>query len=228
MAVRTALTGTMSVLAAVTGPHSRRALAEQLLTVSGANRDVLRDAPKERTKQIAMGAVRASTAAIAAVSASCALHVALHLWVPFAVLGGLAWGLVILNLDRWLIVSAPRLKTKLGTLAMALPRVLLAVLIGAVISTPLTLAVFSAEINTEVKVMAAEEDDAFNRQMEADSRFADLPSWQERIQVLQADIAQPVTDADVNADPAVVALQAQLTQVTEAHNAAAAAYLCEV
>ena len=53
---------------------------------------------------------------------------------------------------------------------MALPRVLLAVLIGAVISTPLTLAVFSAEISTEVQVMAAEEEDAFNRQLDGDSR----------------------------------------------------------
>src|SRR5689334_4843875 len=109
-----------------------RPVRDGLLTVSGANRDVLRDARKERIKQIAMGAVLVSTAAIAAVSASYALYMALHLWVPFAVLGGLAWGLVILNLDRWLVVSTPRLKTKLGTLAMALPRVLLAILIGAV------------------------------------------------------------------------------------------------
>src|SRR3954467_12008106 len=86
MAARTALTGTRSVLAAVTGPHSRRALAEQLLTVSGASRDVLRDAPKERTKQVAMGAVLCSTAGIAAVSASYALHMALPLVV--AIRGG--------------------------------------------------------------------------------------------------------------------------------------------
>ena len=89
---------------------TRSAVAEQLLTVSGANRDVLRDAPKERTKQVAMGAVLLSTAAIATVSASYALHLALHFWWPFAVLGGVAWGLVILNLDRWLVVSSPRLK----------------------------------------------------------------------------------------------------------------------
>src|SRR3954469_4944237 len=203
MAVRTALTGTRSVLAAVTGPHSRRALAEQLLTVSGANRDVLRDAPKERTKQIAMGAVLASTAAIAAVSASYALRVALHLWVPFAVLGGLAWGLVILNLDRWLVVSSPRLKTKLGTLAMALPRVLLAVLIGAVISTPLTLAVFSAEIDTEVQKMAREAEEQFNDDLDADSRFVDLPELELEIADLEQELREGPSEADVRSDPAV-------------------------
>src|SRR3954468_17467107 len=187
-------------------------IAEFLLTFSGANRDVLAEAPKERTKQIAMGAVLASTAAIAVVSASYALHLALHVWLPFAVLGGLAWGLVILNLDRWLVVSTPRLKTKLGALAMALPRVLLAVLIGAVISTPLTLAVFSSEINVEVKRMAAAADSDFNQQMEQDDRYKQIPTWEEQIKGLQEDIRTPVSDADVNNDDAVKALQAQLDQ----------------
>lgn len=187
-------------------------IAEFLLTVSGANRDVLAEAPKERTKQIAMGAVLVSTAAIASVSASYALHIALHLWLPFAVLGGLAWGLVILNLDRWLVVSTPRLKTKLGTLAMALPRVLLAVLIGAVISTPLTLAVFSSEINVEVKRMAAAADSDFNRQMEQDDRYKQIPTWEGQIKGLQQDIRTPVSDADVNNNDAVKALQVQLDQ----------------
>src|SRR3954469_9971007 len=106
--MRTLLTRTGAAVSS-----GRRALADLLLTVSGANRDVLRDAPKERTKQVAMGAVLLSTAGIAAVSASYALYMALHLWVPFALLGGFVWGLVILNLDRWLIVSSPRLATKL-------------------------------------------------------------------------------------------------------------------
>ncbi|WP_091326547.1 DUF4407 domain-containing protein [Geodermatophilus ruber] len=207
---------------------TRRAIAEQLLTVSGANRDVLRDAPKERTKQVAMGAVLLSTAAIAAVSASYALHLALHFWWPFAVLGGVAWGLVILNLDRWLVVSTPRLKTKLGTIAMALPRVLLAVLIGAVISTPLTLAVFSAEISTEVQVMAAEDEAAFNDQLERDSRYGRLPEMREQITDLERELREDPTEADVNSDPAVADLQRRLDEVTRQYNEAAAAVQCEI
>jgi hypothetical protein len=227
MTFRKVLTGTGAAATAVARKLNRRAIADQLLTVSGANRDVLRDAPKERTKQVAMGAVLCSTAAIAAVSAAYALHLALHLPVPFAILGGLAWGLVILNLDRWLVVSTPRLKTKWGTLGMALPRVLLAVLIGAVISTPLTLAIFSAEISTEVKVMAAEEENDFNTQLAGDSRYQQLPALRQQIQGLQADLADGVTDADVMNDPAVVDLQRRLDDVTARYNAAAAEVLCE-
>ena len=206
---------------------SRRAIGEQLLTISGANRAVLRDAPKERTKQVAMGAVLLSTAAIATVSAAYALNLALHFPWPFAVIGGIAWGLVILNLDRWLVVSTPRLKTKLGTLAMAFPRVLLAVLIGAVISTPLTLAVFSAEIDAEVKVMAAEEEDRFKRQLDEDSRYRQLPALQEQIAEFERELREGATEADVLAHPAVMDLQARVDDLTRRYQEAREAALCE-
>jgi hypothetical protein len=172
---------------------SRRTLTEPLLTVAGANRDVLREAPKERGKQVAMGAVLVCTAGLAAVSASYALHLALHLWVPVAIVGGLVWGLVILNLDRWLVVSTPRLKSTAGTLAMALPRVVLAVLIGAVVSTPLTLAVFEAEIDTEVQVMAAEAEDEFNQRMQDDSRTVEMEAGQPRLRPTWPTASPPQT-----------------------------------
>ncbi|MGY1662291.1 DUF4407 domain-containing protein [Geodermatophilus sp. SYSU D00705] len=219
--------GARSSLVAARRRLNRQAIAEQLLTVAGANRDVLREAPKERTKQVAMGAVLVSTAAIAVVSATYALHLALHLWWPFAFVGGLAWGLVILNLDRWLVVSSPRLKTKVGTLAMALPRVLLAILIGAVVSTPLTLAVFSAEINTEVRQMAAEDEDLFNEQLAADSRYKELPEKKKEIESLEVSVAEGITPADVAQDPAVADLQRRLDEVTAQYDAAVAALLCE-
>ncbi len=207
---------------------SRTTVTEHLLTVAGANREVLREAPKERGKQVAMGAVLVATAALAAVSASYALHLALHLWVPVAILGGLVWGLVILNLDRWLVVSSPRLASKTGTLAMALPRVLLAVLIGAVVSTPLTLAVFSAEIETEVQVMAAEAEDEFTRQLTEDSRYSELPELRAQIAALEAGLADGVTPADVAADPATVAARQRLDEATALFNDAQDAYNREI
>jgi hypothetical protein len=206
----------------------RTRLAEFLLTVSGANRDVLRQAPKERTKQIAMGAVLVSVSAIAVVAATYALHLALHLWLPLALLGGLAWGLVILNLDRWLVVSTPRLKTKFGTLLMAVPRVVLALLIGAVVSTPLTLAVFESEIDVKVQEMANERENDFTQQLEDDSRFVDLPVMRQQIVDLQADIADGVTPADVDQDEAVVDLQRRVDEAAARFEAAKAAYLAEL
>ena len=217
-----------TTLKAVRRLTTRNAITELLLTVAGANRDVLRSAPKERGKQVAMGAVLISTAGLAAVSASYALYLALHLPWPIAVVGGVVWGLVILNLDRWLVVSSPRLKSKLGTLAMALPRVVLAVLIGAVVSTPLTLAVFSAEIGTEIREMAREQEDAFTRQIDGDSRYEQLPDLREQIAVLQADIADGVTPADVAEDDAVIELQGRFADADERYQAAEVAYNQEI
>jgi hypothetical protein len=209
------------------GRPVRRWLREQLLTVSGANRGVLREAPKERTKQVAMGGVLVATAALAAVASAYALYIALHVPVPVAVVGGLVWGVIILNLDRWLVVSAPRLKTRWGTLGMALPRVILAVLIGAVVSTPLTLAVFSAEIDAEIEVMAAEAEEDFEDQLNADSRYQGMDAMEERITALEKELQEVPSEADVIADPAVVDMQARLDDITKQHDAAAKAVICE-
>ncbi|WP_165640357.1 DUF4407 domain-containing protein [Klenkia brasiliensis] len=202
-------------------------MSEVLLTVAGANRQVLAEAPKERTKQVAMGAVLVSVASLAVAAASYALVIALHSSLPWALVGGAVWGLIILNMDRWLVVSSPRLRSKIGTLGMALPRVLLAVLIGAVVSTPLTLAVFSSEINVELERMSAESENAFAQQLDSDSRFADIGDKRQQIAGLQADIADGVTDADVRADPAVVDLQARVDQARLRYDDAAAAVQCE-
>jgi hypothetical protein len=217
-----------TTLAAARRRVNRSTITEQLLTVAGANREVLRQAPKERGKQVAMGAVLVSTAGLAMVSASYALHLALNLWVPVAIVGGAIWGLIILNLDRWLVVSSPRLKSKIGTLLMALPRVVLAVLIGAVVSTPLTLAVFSAEIGTEIRVMAAEDENAFTRQLAKDSRYAELPKLRKQIAALEADLADGVTAADVAEDPKVKDLQRRLDDATARYNDAENAYNQEI
>ena len=202
-------------------------IRQLLLTVAGANRDVLREAPKERGKQVAMGAVLLSTAAIASVAAAYALYLALDVWEPFAIVGGLAWGLIILNLDRWLVVSAPRLKTKWGTAAMALPRVLLAILIGAVVSTPLTLAVFSSEIDAEINVMAREENERFNDDVNQDSRFQELPKKRDRVAELEQELREGPSQADVNNDRAVADLQRRLDEVSQQYDAAEEAALCE-
>ncbi|MGK5112038.1 DUF4407 domain-containing protein [Geodermatophilus sp. CPCC 205506] len=205
----------------------RHTIAEVFLTVSGANRDVLEQAPRDRTKHVAMGIVLASVALIAVGSASYAFYLALHMPVLIAVLGGLVWGLIILNLDRWLVVSTPRLKRWWWTIAMALPRFGLAVLIGAVVSTPLTLAIFSGEIDTEIQVMAAEDEDRFTEQLAADSRYQQLPELRQRIGELQADLADGVSENDVLQDPAVADLQRRLDAVTTQYDAAEAAVVCE-
>lgn len=113
-----------------------------LARLAGARVDVLAQLPGAVSKQAAMGAVLLTTAAFAAISAGYAMAITGIATGIFAVLAGLVWGLAILNLDRMLVIGLAK-ETGLGrNLALAAPRVILAVILGVVISTPLMLKIF--------------------------------------------------------------------------------------
>ena len=134
-----------------------------LAVLAGARPDVLAAAPGARAKFVALGGVLLSTGALAAVSAAFAVHMALGAWWPFALLVGLGWGTVVVNLDRMLLVGMAHDASLKRNLIMAVPRVGLALVLGVVVATPLTLQVFHKEIDTEIVAMQAEAADAYGR-----------------------------------------------------------------
>jgi hypothetical protein len=60
---------------------------------------------------------------------------------------GLIWGLLIFNLDRYIVSTIKKTGRVLDELIQASPRILLAVIIAIVISKPLELKIFEKEIN---------------------------------------------------------------------------------
>jgi hypothetical protein len=152
-----------------------------LAVLAGARPDVLAAAPGARARFVALGGVLLSTGGLAAVSAAFAVHMALGMWWPFALLVGLGWGAVIVNLDRMLLVGMSHDASLKRNLVMAVPRVGLALVLGVVVATPLTLQVFHKEIDTEIATMQAEAGDAYRAGLEADARFARLPDLEKRI-----------------------------------------------
>ncbi|MEO3873307.1 DUF4407 domain-containing protein [Nonomuraea sp. B12E4] len=132
-----------------------------LIVLSGARPDVLEQCRGERSKYHGLGGAILTTATVAAVSMTFALASALKVFPPLAVLIGLVWGVAIMSLDRWLVTSLP---TRGGRrFGLALPRLLLALLLGAVISTPLVLQIFKPEIDAEIVDIQQEKTDAFTR-----------------------------------------------------------------
>jgi len=131
-------------------------LIDRLAAIAGGRADVFASAPGDRIRYSAMGGVIISTASVAAASAAMAVHMAMGVPVVGAVLIGLAWGVIIFNLDRLLVVQMMRQDKKWVSLVAAAPRVLLALVLGAVISTPVVLQIFRPEIDTELIVMQAE------------------------------------------------------------------------
>ena len=122
------------------------------LICSGAHLPMLRRAPSELNKYAGIGATVFFTGLFAAISAGYAL------WTVFgqpwaALLFAAVWGLMIFNLDRF-IVSSMKKRERFGQeLWMATPRIILAVLIAIVISKPLELKIFDTEIQAELIIM---------------------------------------------------------------------------
>ncbi|MBP8212761.1 MAG: DUF4407 domain-containing protein, partial [Saprospiraceae bacterium] len=84
------------------------------------------------------------------------------------------WGMMIFNLDRYIVSGMRKKSNFLKELAMAAPRIVLAVFIGIVIATPLELKLFESEINAEIGMMQQEtyrqQDDLLKKRYEADTK----------------------------------------------------------
>ncbi|SFL37179.1 DUF4407 domain-containing protein [Geodermatophilus ruber] len=194
-----------------------RRIGDGLAVLGGGRPDVLEAAPGARPRFVALGGVLLSTGGLAVLSAAFAVHMALGVWWPFALLVGLGWGLVIVNLDRMLLVGMAHDASLKRNLVLAVPRVGLALVLGIVIATPLTLQVFAKEIDTEVVSMQAEAADAYRSSLESDARFAGLPELQERIATQESIVA-----TGGQSDPGLVAVHGEASARQEAYDAALA------
>lgn len=117
-----------------------------LCRLGGADAGVLSLAPKARREYTALAMVLLATASIAVVSMAYAMTDGLKAPPAVGVLVGLFWGALILIVDRALIINLKPRGGKGRMFLMILPRLLMAALLGLVISTPLTLRIFSDEI----------------------------------------------------------------------------------
>ncbi len=167
----------------------RGRIGDGLAVLSGARADALEAVPGARAKFVALGGVLLSTGGLAVLSAAFAVHMALGVWWPFALLLGVGWGFVIVNLDRMLLVGMAHDSSLKRNLLMAVPRVGLALVLGIVISTPLTLQIFHKEIDSQVVALQAEASDAYKQSLDGDARFAGLPDLREKVVTEQAVVA---------------------------------------
>ncbi len=211
----------------MTSPARRpaRRLRYPLARLAGAQPDVLAKARTDRIKYSAMGGVLLTTAGVAGVSAAFALSSTLKLPPAIAAPAGLLWAVVILNLDRMLIVNIRRQSGWLRNLGAAVPRLLLAVVIGTVVSMPLVLRIFEPEIANEIQVMHS--DNLIAAQEKLNRQFADIDTMQKKADELQA-VASGQSRPSVSGDADVVAAQQRVTAAQQAYDKAAADAQCEL
>ncbi|MBB6128416.1 DUF4407 domain-containing protein [Mucilaginibacter lappiensis] len=121
---------------------------------SGAHIDTLKKYPIEHNKYVGIGATIFFTALFASLSGGYAMYFVFNgdaFAVGFAILFGLIWGTAIFNMDRYIVSSINKEGSTNQQILQASPRILLAIMIGIVISRPLELKIFDKEIRQKLK-----------------------------------------------------------------------------
>jgi hypothetical protein len=198
-----------------------------LIWLSGADPDTLSRSPREKRKFSGLGGIVLTTACMAGLSAGFALHTGVRAPLLPAVVIALLWALAIANLDRWLVAAAGRREKWWQNLATLVPRILLALVIGAVVSTPLVLWIFQQEIQAQLTVTRQVERNVYEQKLKTDSRFAVIPDLQVEVTRLQQVAAGSLIEDLVGKDAAVVRDQAEYDKLDKRYSEARAAAIAE-
>src|SRR5215212_6014544 len=113
---------------------------------AGAHQNLLKQFPSEQTKYAGLGGVLLATFVLAALSSGYAIYSVFNNWI-WAFVFALIWGLIIFNFDRFLVSTMRKYGvSRRKQILMAIPRLVLALLIGVTIARPLELKIFEKEI----------------------------------------------------------------------------------
>lgn len=171
-------------------------LKKIFILCSGSDTDILDQCSNgEQNKYAGIGATVFFTAVMATIAASYALFTVFD--NAFIAIGfGLIWGLLIFNLDRFIVSTIKKRNHFIDELIQATPRIILAVIIAIVISKPLELKIFEKEIN---QVLLQQKNDLTlaNKDQIAQQFTPTVTALENDIIALQAQIS--TKEAEVNA-----------------------------
>lgn len=123
------------------------------LLCSGANKQIIYQCPTEWNKYSGIGATIFFTGILASISGGYALYTIFrdteHALI-YAILFGVLWGFVILNLDRFIVSSIKKEGNFRRELLFSLPRFILAIIISVVIAKPLEVRLFDSRIQQQI------------------------------------------------------------------------------
>jgi hypothetical protein len=135
-------------------------LTRALWWCSGSVPKLIHESPTEHAKIAGIGGAVLTTWCLASFAGGYALYTMTEgspLRVTFSILGGIIWGLIIFNIDRFLVSSLRKSehRTLLGVLRSelvpALPRLAFAIVIALTIAEPIQMRLFALEIKDRVE-----------------------------------------------------------------------------
>jgi len=171
-------------------------LKKFFIICSGSDTDILENCSiGEQNKYAGIGATVFFTAVMAFIASSYALYTVFDNYIA-AIAFGFIWGLLIFNLDRFIVSTIKKRDNFIDELIQASPRILLAVIIAIVISKPLELKIFEKEID---QVLLEQKNDLTlaNQNQIAEQFNPEIASLENDIKNYQAQI--DTKEAEVNA-----------------------------
>lgn len=120
---------------------------------SGADKEILNQCPTEWNKYAGIGATIFFTGLLASLSGGYALYTIFRgeaSAMTYALIFGLTWGGVILNLDRFIVSSIRKEGNIQKEILQATPRFILAIIISIVIAKPLEIRIFESRIEQQI------------------------------------------------------------------------------
>ena len=187
-------------------PKTAPWITRKLWWCAGADEYFLLKSPKQdRVKYAGIGGIVFSTGVLAMFAGGFAFNTAFgpkgmagddvsHIgWTIGSIIFGICWGLLIFNLDRFIVSSTGKGdgtdKITLKEFGQAIPRLIIAIILGITISKPLELKIIETEINVELRKTQQEKLDEFNKNTYA--------KFKEQIAILDNDITKLETDRNV-------------------------------
>ena len=155
-------------------------LKKFFLLCAGVDKNIIENCSNgEQNKYAGIGATVFFTAVMATIAGSYALYTVFDNLFT-AIFFGIIWGLLIFNLDRFIVSTIKKSEVKYKELLQAAPRIVLAIIIAVVISKPLELKLFEKEIN---QVLLSQKN-----QMTLDNKDQIAAQFTPEINKLQAEI----------------------------------------
>lgn len=182
-------------------------ITQFLLWCSGANLNILARCPSDINKFIGIGGAVLATGILAMISGGFAIRTiasSTGITIAFAIF----WGLIIFNLDRFILASMRKGQNKGKELRLALPRILLALAISVIVSKPLEIEIARNQVNAHLETTT-------NMRLATDrnQKAARLDSMNTRLDSLKRAVDQ--IRSELAAGPESSSLYSQQKEATE-------------
>lgn len=162
-----------------------------LIWVSGADSEILQLFPADRAKYVAYGSMITVTSLLAGWAVYFVLYEAFVENLIASAAIAILFGLFVMVVDRWLIVTMSRRAGVKSTFLTSAPRIAFGLLLSVIIAGPIILQVFRPEIRNQLMVTELQRSSDFSTQVTTSALGQRIKADQERVSQLVNIISNP-------------------------------------